>query len=82
MKKIEFIKIIDYAIINNQPIGVIYNSDEIIINPVKNLKNKRDYYMAAYDEECRLINKKDIIINDIIREYDNLTRVLQQKIGR
>lgn len=81
MKKLELIKQIDFAILNQEPIALIFNTGEIIINPVKNLKDKRTYYFNAYDEDCRLINKNDIIIVDIVKSYLDILKLLKEKIG-
>jgi len=82
VRKLELIKAIDYAIVNGEPIGVIFNNGEIIINPFENLKAKRDYYFSAYDDDCKLITKPDIIIINILKNYNTISTFLKEKIGQ
>ena len=81
MRKLELIKAIDYAIVNGEPIGVIFNTEDIIINPFENLKAARDYYFSAYDDDCKLITKSDIIIIEVLNSYNTISTFLKEKIG-
>jgi hypothetical protein len=81
MQKIDFLKSIDWAIKDQVPIAAVFNTGEIIITPVNFLQTKREYYFNSYDEKCRLNTNNDIIITDLIKTYDKILLLIQEKIG-
>jgi hypothetical protein len=70
MTKLTLIKSIDRAIAGSYAIGCVieiknletgFVGYEFIINNVKNLKEKRNYYFSSYDEDCRLSSNPNAI---------------------
>lgn len=79
MTKSELIEVCDVAITTDQPLMVIvsiFNNVELIINCSKNIPNKLEYYINAYEENLVLKSCDKIkIIEALTDKSENLLKI-------